>query len=65
MRDLGKGNIIGKSFIEIWNLLNHKNLMGRTYQYGTEYENNVIIQPYYSTPFMMGGGFKLEFGKTK
>jgi len=52
-----------KSFVEIWNLLNFQNVLGRTYQYGTQYDNNVNVQEYYATPFLFGGGFKFEFGK--
>ena len=52
-----------KTFIEVWNLLNAKNVLGRTYQYGTAYPNNVNVQPYYTTPFLFSGGFKIEIGK--
>lgn len=51
------------SFIEIWNLFDQKNILGRTYQYGENYPNQVQEQPYYVTPFLFGGGFRLEFGK--
>ncbi len=50
-----------KSFIEIWNVYNHKNLLGRNYEYGYEYENNVKINNYYSTPFLPSGGVRIEF----
>ena len=51
------------SFIEIWNLFNHDNILGRSYQYGENYPNQVFEQPYYSTPFLFGGGVRIEFGK--
>lgn len=51
------------SFMEVWNLTNQKNVLGRAYQYGTDYDNNVNEQEYYSTPLLVGGGFKFEFGK--
>ncbi|MEZ4850604.1 MAG: TonB-dependent receptor [Bacteroidia bacterium] len=51
------------SFIEIWNLTNHKNVLGRSYQYGENYPNQVFEQKYYATPFLFGGGFRMELGK--
>ncbi len=56
------GNIRAKSFVETWNTTNHQNILGRSYQYGTQFENNVEEQPYYATPFLIGGGFKIWFG---
>ncbi|MBN1186739.1 MAG: TonB-dependent receptor [Bacteroidales bacterium] len=50
-----------KSFFEVWNVYNHKNLLGRTYQYGTEFDNNVKENKYYSTPFLPAGGVRIEF----
>jgi hypothetical protein len=50
-----------KSFLEVWNVYNHKNLLGRNYQYGTEYDNNIKINKYYSTPFLPSGGVRIEF----
>jgi hypothetical protein len=50
-----------KSFFEIWNIYNHKNLLGRNYQYGEEYHNNIQINEYYSTPIMPSGGVRIEF----
>lgn len=58
---MGK-KVRGTSFVEAWNLANHRNILGRSYQYGAEYPNNVHEQRYYATPFLMGGGFKVEFG---
>ncbi len=55
-------SVRGTSFMEAWNVYNYKNLLGRSYQYGTQYPNNVFEQPYYMTPFLMGGGIKFEFG---
>ncbi len=50
------------SFFEGWNLINARNILGRAYRYGSEYPNNVKEQPYYTTPILMGGGFRVEFG---
>ncbi|MGE3802046.1 MAG: TonB-dependent receptor [Candidatus Kapaibacterium sp.] len=49
------------SFFEAWNLTNRKNVLGRSYRYGSEFENNVLVQPYYTTPLLVGGGFRVEF----
>jgi hypothetical protein len=49
------------SYIEIWNLYNRRNVMGRLYQYGYQYPQNVNEQLYYSTPFLQAGGVKLQF----
>ena len=50
-----------KAFCEIWNVYNRKNLLGRNYQYGTEFENNIKVNEYYSTSFLPAGGFRVEF----
>ena len=52
-----------KSFFEIWNVFNYKNVQGRAYQYGSQYPNNVKEQQYYASPILFGGGIKLLFGK--
>jgi outer membrane receptor protein involved in Fe transport len=49
------------SYIEVWNVYNRKNIMGYTYEYGNEYENNVKIEPYYSLPILPSGGFRVYF----
>jgi len=49
------------SFMEAWNLYNHKNVMGRVYSYGTEYTNNVKVEEYYSIPIMSSGGVRIMF----
>ena len=49
------------SFIEIWNVSNRRNVLGFSYQYGEEYLNNVNAQPYYTTPFLLAGGFSIGF----
>jgi len=49
------------SYIEIWNLYNRKNIMGYTYEYGSEFENNVRVEPYYSLPILPSGGFRIYF----
>ena len=51
----------GTSFIEIWNVSNRRNVLGFSYQYGEEYLNNVNAQPYYTTPFLLAGGFGIRF----
>ena len=51
----------GTSFMEIWNMSNRRNIMGFRYQYSEEYLNNVNALPYYSTPFLLAGGFRIEF----
>ena len=51
----------GTSFIEIWNVSNRRNVLGFSYQYGKEYLNNVNAQPYYTTPFLLAGGFSIGF----
>lgn len=56
-----KGLLKGVSFTEAWNLFGRKNVLGRNYQYGLEYPNNVNVNEYYSTPFLMAGGFRIEF----
>ena len=58
--DLGAG-IEGTSFLEVWNLTNRKNILGRTYRYGSEFDHNVLEQPYYTTPLLVGGGFRVRF----
>ena len=58
-----KESVRGTSFIEAWNILGRKNILGRNYQYGSQYPNNLKINEYYTTPFLMAGGFRLEFGK--
>lgn len=50
-----------KSFFEIWNVYNRKNLLGRSFQYGTDLENNIKVNEYYSTPFLPAGGVRIEF----
>ncbi|MFH1540536.1 MAG: TonB-dependent receptor [Elusimicrobiota bacterium] len=55
------GKLNAESYFEVWNLYSQKNIMGYIYQYGDTYENNVKGIPYYSMPFMPGGGFKIEF----
>ncbi|WP_235298121.1 TonB-dependent receptor [Portibacter marinus] len=50
------------SFMEGWNLLNNKNILGRTYLYGEKYSNNIKVQVYYTNPRLIAGGFKLSFG---
>ncbi len=52
---------IGTSYFEVWNLLNSKNILGRAYQYGPEYPNNINEQKYYATPLLPGGGFRVNF----
>lgn len=49
------------SFFDIWNMLNRKNLLGRTYQYGNEYPDNVYVNRYYATPILPAGGVRIEF----
>lgn len=56
-----KRNIRGFAFFEIWNVYNHLNVAGRIYQYGVQYPNNLNAQEYYSTPFLMSGGFRFSF----
>jgi hypothetical protein len=51
----------GAFYFEVWNLYNRKNIMGYVYEYSDKYENNVKKIPYYSTPFIPGGGFKIKF----
>ena len=51
----------GTSFIEIWNVYNRKNVLGFNYQYSEEYLNNISIQPYHTTPFLLAGGFSIRF----
>ena len=51
----------GTSFMEIWNMSNRRNIMGFRYQYSEEYLNNVNALPYYSTPFLLAGGFGIRF----
>lgn len=51
----------GTSFMEAWNLTNKRNVLGRNYQYGNQYPNNVKTSEYYATPFLMAGGFRIEF----
>lgn len=49
------------SFFEAWNVLNRKNILDRGYQYGEEYENNIKENEFFTTPFLMAGGFRFEF----
>lgn len=49
------------SFFEVWNMLNRRNVLGRTFQYGSQYANNVHIQQYYTTPVLPAGGVRIEF----
>jgi outer membrane receptor protein involved in Fe transport len=49
------------SYVEIWNVYNRKNIMGYNYEYGSEFENNVNIEPYYSLPILPSGGFRIYF----
>jgi outer membrane receptor protein involved in Fe transport len=49
------------SYFEVWNVYNRKNIMGYTYEYGSQYENNVNIEPYYSLPILPSGGFRIYF----
>lgn len=49
------------SFVEVWNLLNAKNILGRSYQYGSEFPNNFREQPYYTASIIPAGGFRVEF----
>lgn len=56
-----KRKIKGTSFSEVWNLLNRKNILDRSYQYGDQYENNIKTTEFYTTPFLMAGGFKINF----
>ncbi len=51
----------GTSFMEVWNLLNAKNILGRSYQYGNEFPNNFTEQPYYTASILPAGGFRVEF----
>ncbi|TKJ41025.1 hypothetical protein CEE37_05000 [candidate division LCP-89 bacterium B3_LCP] len=51
----------GKSYIELWNLYNHKNPNGIEYVFEAGYPDNVKSELYYFTPFMFGGGFAVEF----
>ncbi len=53
------------SFVEIWNMLNSQNILGRTYSYGESFTNNIQENPFYSSPFLFAGGFRLEFGNVK
>ncbi|MFQ5640250.1 MAG: hypothetical protein ACE5IR_19900 [bacterium] len=57
---IGK-KISGKSFFEIWNVYNRKNMLGHTYRYGSQYPNNVKAQPYYTISILPAGGFSIEF----
>lgn len=38
-----------------------RNIMGYVYDYSEGYEDNVRKKPYYSTSFIPGGGFRIEF----
>ena len=51
----------GKFYLEAWNLYDRKNEMGVTYVYGNEYPANADKRPYYSTPFLLGGGLGIDF----
>lgn len=51
----------GTSFMEVWNLLNNKNVLGRTYQYGNEFPNNFNEQTFYTASILPAGGFRVEF----
>ena len=51
----------GRIYFEVWNLYNRKNEMGVNYVYGDDYPSNVDERPYYSTPFMLGGGLGIDF----
>ncbi len=62
-RYIDTGKMRMGSFIEVWNALNAKNVQGRSYQYGSQYPNNVNEQPYHATPFLPAGGFRVEFGE--
>ena len=57
------GRARGKSYFELWNILNRKNDMGVEYRYSLDYAstNNVKAYPYYTTPFLFAGGFGIEF----
>jgi hypothetical protein len=50
-----------KSFFEIWNIYNHRNILGRYYDYGAQHPDNFKENIYYSTPIMPSGGFRIEF----
>jgi hypothetical protein len=56
-----KGRVSFTSFFDIWNVTNRKNILGRTYQYGTQYEKNILVNKYYTTPILPAGGVKIEF----
>lgn len=56
------GKLRLRQFVEVWNLLSARNVLGWSYQYGPEYPDNVNEQPYYATPFLFAGGIRLEFG---
>ncbi|MBC8276649.1 MAG: TonB-dependent receptor, partial [FCB group bacterium] len=51
----------GKFYLEAWNLYDRKNETGVNYVYGDEYPSNVEERPYYSTPFILGGGLGIDF----
>ena len=51
----------GKFFLEAWNLYDRENEMGVNYSYGSQYPNGVEKRPYYSTPFLLGGGIGIYF----
>jgi hypothetical protein len=55
-------NISLTSFVEGWNLLDARNILGRTYQYSEDFPNNFQEQAYYANPRLIAGGFKLSFG---
>ena len=54
-------NMQDKTYLEVWNAYDRKNPLGLDYQYGDEYPNHVKVQPYYTTPLMIAGGFGFNF----